>query len=211
MTTTRIPGEQTARLDIALVGSSVVWGAKLRARREAEELLEQARVRSERIVAEAEARAKGIRQRAAAAGQQAGRRQVAQALAGALRLRERARRAVWPQLVRLACRMAERILRAELAARPEALARMCSEVLREVQLDGDLVIRVHPQDLERLEQSREDLGRRLGVRLHLVPDDGVLPGGLVVVGQTGQVDARLEVQLDQLAAALQGVDDEPAG
>jgi flagellar assembly protein FliH len=66
---------------------------------------------------------------------------------------------------------------------------------------GQVCIRLHPLDLEMLEQG----GARSGTELRYCADSAVDLGGCLVESSAGTLDARLETQLERLRATLVGV------
>lgn len=199
-------------------------GIIARARAEARGLLEAAR-RQGRELAE-RARAEGYRagrQQGLSEGRQEGQEQalaeargvfaqqqerLVSSLAEAVEQLERQKRAILARahsdLVGLAVAIAEKaIKRAGLLERS-----VVEENLREaIELVGgasDVVVRVHPEQLEAMrvfaERLLEQEGRLRHVRV--VADEQVGPGGCVVSTAGGQVDARLETQVERIAEQL---------
>jgi type III secretion protein L len=149
---------------------------------------------------------------------------VAAACAEAERLRSRQR----PELLRLALRIAARILGREVELRPETTAEVAAEVLREAHPQGQVVLRVHPRDLELMQAARPRLLGLLRVAeegepaaadtgsggpgaaqqpgswplLGLRADPSVGRGGCVLETEAGELDARLETQLALLERTL---------
>ncbi len=204
----RIPCEKTATMDIRPTGSAVVWSAKVLAQQEAEQMLSSARERAGAIAAEARQEAVAIRERAVEEGRGEGFQRVAAEVAEAVRFRTQAQEEHLPDLIRLATRMAERIVRSELATRPEVVMTLCRGVIRESRAGQTLTIQVHPEDLATAREHRVSMAKDLGVDLHFEVSSEVSRGGCVVHGERGRVDGRLEVQLEQLAAIMRGGEDE---
>ena len=108
------------------------------------------------------------------------------------------------QLTTLAVRIAERILRRQLDLEPERVADIARGALEEARGRGDLVMRVHSDDVSVLERERPSLLARLSVSAQLLirADDTVDRGGCVIESDLGTVDARLDVQLAAIERAL---------
>jgi flagellar assembly protein FliH len=160
------------------------------------------------ILAEAEARAAAIEQEAHAAGYEAGRREgfeaaqreleepraallasveAVQAVAGA------AADASERRAVELALDLAERIVCAALEVRPELVCEVVAGALRRA-VEGDrLVVDVNPDDLPLV---REWLAAD-AVEVH--PERRVARGGCVVRTVEGELDARIQTQLEKAA------------
>ena len=71
---------------------------------------------------------------------------------------------------------------------------------------GSVVLRVHPDDLAAVEQTRPNWSQRLAsaADVRVVADDSVGRHGCVVETPVGRLDARLQTQLDALERALRG-------
>jgi flagellar assembly protein FliH len=87
--------------------------------------------------------------------------------------------------------LARRVVRSELALRPEGVAQVAQEAVGAVMLSArHLRLRLHPQDLALIEPGA---GAALRAReVVLQADAAVTPGGCVVESDLGQVDARIE-------------------
>lgn len=211
MSEVRVSAERTARLAVRPLGSPVVWAVKHRARQEAERLLDEARQEADRLLAAARAEAAGLRRGAEREGMQRVRRRMAEQVAGVLAWRKRCGEALFDAQVELAGRMARRILLAELSQRPRALRRICRAVLREVELGEAVRLQLHPTDRQADPELAPALEAELGVPVAVESSPVVGRGGCRVVGPAGVIDARLEVQLDQLRRAILERDDAPSG
>jgi len=108
---------------------------------------------------------------------------------------------VEPELVELALGIARKVVQAEVGTNRDVVVRVTRRALQEVSESGEIVVRVNPGDLEYLESKIPDLaqGRR---RLRLEPDAEVGPGGCRVETAHGEVDARIEEQLEEIAKEL---------
>ena len=109
-------------------------------------------------------------------------------------------------LVRLAVRVAEKVVKAEIASgRPVAAANL----RRAVELTArrrEVRARVHPADLAALEAFLPELRRHLSDlgSLALEADPAVARGGCVVSTPEGSVDADIRTQLDEIERGLLG-------
>ncbi|MCH7813555.1 MAG: hypothetical protein IID40_05995 [Planctomycetes bacterium] len=88
----------------------------------------------------------------------------------------------------------------------QAVVSNVERALRLVGTKTDLRIRVHPIDAETMRQFAAGLSERLDRTGHveLTEDDAMAPGGAVVEAGGTQVDARIETQIEQIAALLLG-------
>lgn len=104
-------------------------------------------------------------------------------------------------LIRLATRMAERILHAQLQTHPEHILALVGDVLQTTTgQEAALTLRLHPLDLELVQQH---LPRGTGpARYELTADEQISRGGCIVETAGGCVDATLETRWLRVTAAL---------
>lgn len=106
--------------------------------------------------------------------------------------------------VRLATRIAARILRRELASSPELPLTLIRESLElAVAADGVRLL-LNPQDLEHLGRSAETLVAELAPagRVEIVADARIAPGGCRLETAHGAIDQQLETQLQRIEEEL---------
>ncbi|MDR5689441.1 MAG: F0F1 ATP synthase subunit delta [Armatimonadota bacterium] len=108
-----------------------------------------------------------------------------------------------PAVVTLALEVARKVIRRAVECDPALLLGWVREAAERLHASGALVVRVNPQDLERLRSSGVDL-ERAGVRLRWVADPSV-DGGCVVESDSGVVDATVATQLRTLQERLEEV------
>ncbi|MCX7046228.1 MAG: FliH/SctL family protein [Candidatus Sumerlaeota bacterium] len=108
------------------------------------------------------------------------------------------------ELVRVAMAIATRILHKELSQHPEAVVSVAREALKRTVTGGRIVLRLHPLDIEYLQQSGSILPEfaRHSEEITLKPDYAVLRGGVIAETESGQIDASIETQLAILWNAL---------
>jgi flagellar assembly protein FliH len=113
---------------------------------------------------------------------------------------------------RTAVQLARQVLRSELQARPELVARVAAEAINNVLLSArHITVHVHPQDLPLVAEGAEEALQARGARLLASPT--VERGGVRVESDVGAVDACIATRWRQAAAALGGEDitwEEPA-
>jgi len=176
-----------------------VW----RSIRQVHTALSQADEEAKRLIEEARAEADAIREAAREEGYQDGLRQLTQALAKARDEYTRVMEESEDDMLELAVRMAERIVRQRIELEPSTAAeitRGCLEIVRDRQ---QITVFANPQDLPALEQWRESLVQVVEARfIHFEPDPNVGRGGCMIETEAGRVDARLEVQLESFKRAL---------
>jgi len=106
--------------------------------------------------------------------------------------------------VKLGAAIAQKLLRHELARRPEVSVALIHEALQLAAGQPQIQVRMNPCDLEQLQSCGDEaLGRLAGVgEARFSPDDSITPGGCVVETRHGVIDARLETQLERITAEL---------
>jgi flagellar biosynthesis/type III secretory pathway protein FliH len=107
-------------------------------------------------------------------------------------------------LVALALAIARRVCKIEAARTVDVTTANVRALLQLVQHQGDLELHVNPAQCELLAELAPAVADELGKAGHVrvVPDPSVAPGGGRIVAGAGIIDARIETQLDRLAAAL---------
>jgi len=107
----------------------------------------------------------------------------------------------------LARRMAEKIVRRVVELDPSVMGEIAGQALAASRARGGaVVLRVHPDDLVAIEQTRSLWLQRLAsvASVRVLADASVGRDGCVVETPVGRLDARLQTQLDALERALRG-------
>jgi type III secretion protein L len=116
----------------------------------------------------------------------------AQALAGVER-----------DLLRLAVKIAEKIIGSEIKRDRIAIVGIVATALRQARRNEMITIRVNPADLLVIEEQRQRLDRAGREKyMDIVPDPRVASGGCVIESESGAIDAQLETQFRVLERAL---------
>jgi len=108
-------------------------------------------------------------------------------------------------VIDLAIRLAERIVKRTIAAAPNVGVRQLEAVLSLITGRGRLVVGVHPDDERLIRDAMPALARRFASATHaeIVADDSLSRGSVVARTDSGAtIDAAIETQLDRLVAAL---------
>jgi type III secretion protein L len=102
-----------------------------------------------------------------------------------------------PELVRLAVRIAHKIIGEELRTHPEAIVNIARECLQGLRRERSLTLRVPPADVDlirdRIRLLSQSAGRERSIEV--VADPDISPGGCIVESEYGVIDARLETQI----------------
>lgn len=167
-----------------------------KARTQAQEMREQARREGyERGLLEG--RAEGLAE-AERAGQA-----LTTALAGVLDLPAQLAPALERDAVELALALAERVFGGALQVRSELLLEPLRGALRTIGERRRVTVAVNPGELEVVRDALEELRGQAGIELcELRSDPLVAPGGAVVRGEEGEVDASVATQLQRAGEAL---------
>jgi flagellar assembly protein FliH len=108
--------------------------------------------------------------------------------------------------VRLSAAIAEKLVRNELRHRPELTRELVHDVLQLASGSPKLQLHMHPLDIEQLRSVGMEILEILG-RVsdgELVPDEQVGRGGCVARTLHGEIDARIETQVQRIADDLLG-------
>lgn len=173
-----------------------------------EETLAAALARAEVAAAEAAARAREEGFAAGLADAEAHLEPARSALAEAVRAFEArvdgAAAELEQRAVELALALAEKILHTAMEADPSLVASVVTGALRRVVHRDGVVIDVNPADVEIIRLATDRIASELGSlpRLEVTGERRVARGGCVVRTPDGEIDARLETQLQRAAALL---------
>jgi flagellar assembly protein FliH len=188
-------------------GASVMSKETFGAYEGAKDILAQAEKEAERIRQEAEQqRSETIRQ-GYEEGYQKGYTEALTKVAEIETEFQALRKRLEPQLVQLSVTVAEKIIGEELKLRPDAMLDIVGQALRTVRHQRDIVIRVHPSQVDAIEERKQTLfgilSRAREVRV--VGDETLRELGCVIETEVGILNADVTTQLDELRKALEGV------
>jgi len=112
-----------------------------------------------------------------------------------------------PMIVDMACAVARKIMHREATVDREWVLDVVRAALEEIHDAGKIEVRVHPDDLELVQANRNGLRKEVPgqTELLVLPDRVVEPGGCVVHTAFGNIDARIDTQLEEVRKALQEV------
>lgn len=188
--------------------SKVVTREVIAASTEALRILQTAEIEAAQVRASTQAVREEARRAGYAEGYERGASEWAQAVRTARASVAAAVEAAKPQIVRMALRIAEKVLRRKLETEPEALLPMVDEALRSLsaQHQSKVVLRAHPDDRPVLESRLKHwLERNPGMAsLQVVADDSFRRGGCRIESDFGMVDATIDTQLRVIERHLLG-------
>ncbi len=193
---------------VPAAGAKIIDREVLAATEQARRVLEAAQAQAEALRAQAQTDYEEALRRGYQEGYEKGMaewlRAVEQVHAGFTRVIEQAK----PQIVRLALRVAEKILRQKLDLTPEAVVPMIDEALRSLRAQQNMrvILRVHPDDRPILESHRQRWMERLPWlgSLDIVVDEDLPRGGCRIETDFGTVDASVETQIRVVERHLLG-------
>lgn len=182
----------------------VVKRPVVEARAEARRILAEAETEARELRETAERVARELREAAYEEGREAALLEFTQLLLEARERRDSALASAERDLLRLAVKVAEKIIGREVERDGgSALADIVSTALRHARQNESLTVRVNPSDMPSVEAHRARLDPAGRARfLDLVPDPRVQHGGCVIESESGTVDAQLSTQLRVLERAL---------
>jgi len=184
--------------------STVVPREVFDAKEQARHILDGARSEAEGMLEVAREEATRIREDARRGGDELARAEAATILTEAAAIRDRALAEAEQEAARLALTAARRLVGEELAVSPDRIASIVGDVLARARRASSAVVCVNPVDAEALRRLSDAVVARAGGALHfsIEQDPEITRGGCVVRTNLGELDARVEVQLDALARAM---------
>jgi type III secretion protein L len=176
-----------------------VTSARLEAEAAARIIIDKARAERDAILARGRAEAESLRERS----REEGRAEAAGILlAVQKRSHETEQRSVH-DLTSLAAKIAERILGAQLKVAKESVNQIVSQCLKSNAGARQIVMRVHPDDLPIVEQAIPRMKSESDIELLFArADPSIAPGGCVLETELGEIDGRLQTQLQAIKEAL---------
>ena len=110
------------------------------------------------------------------------------------------------EIVDLALVVAERVVRQELHANREAISIVVQEALKKVEHQQSIVIKMNPADIQFLDQSKlpfaDNGDQSVSNRIRIEADESISRGGCFIETESGDVDARIETQIEIIKAAF---------
>jgi flagellar assembly protein FliH len=104
------------------------------------------------------------------------------------------------ELVRLALEIAQKVIHLEVTSNPQVAVKLTSAALSRVPHRTPAMIHLNPEDLAYVEANQHQLPSAHA--LTFIADEAIERGGCVVQTDMGEVDASIEQQFSEIAAAL---------
>jgi flagellar assembly protein FliH len=156
---------------------------------------------------ELQQRLQEVYQRGVDEGRQAAERGLAnvfkslrEGIAAVTGLREKVLRESEDDLLKLAIMVARKIIQQEISQDPQILANIISAAIGVCTELDKVTIRLNPNDYQLVNSEKERYlsGSGTDARISLTPDDSIVSGGCMVETVTGTIDARIDVQLEEI-------------
>jgi flagellar assembly protein FliH len=110
-------------------------------------------------------------------------------------------------IVSLAVEIAEKVIGEQIKVSPDVVLSIIKKALMMAAERENLVLRINPEDLEVVKTNKDNIMSSMdGIqKIEIVADRRIGRGGLVLETRVGNVDARIQSQLDQAEQSLRGV------
>ncbi len=185
-------------------GPGVVSSEVYEASEEAKQIIAAATQRAAMIKEQAEQERARVLAEAREQGRQEGLAQTTE-----LRMKAKAHRddliaGAEREMVALACRIAEKIIGADLERSPETIINICATAIDNVRNVAALTVRVNPQSAAILREKKKPLMELIGrvKDIAIREDSDVAPGGCIIETDSGTIDAQLSTQLEMIQRVL---------
>ena len=174
------------------------------AEEQARQIIAQARNAAAAFLSQAQQQAELWQEQSYAAGRERAAREYAGLLLEAAQKRDKALLETEAELLRLAVKLAEKIVKKELNTDAETISGIVSEAVKELRHGNRIVVRLCPADWSAIKkrQAQSTTTNAADSGYDLVADSQVSAGGCVIESEVGTVDAQLETQLRLLESGL---------
>jgi len=108
------------------------------------------------------------------------------------------------EILNLSLEIAKKLTLKTIETDRELLLRILREALKYIAEGTEVIVKVHPDEVSKLYDKREDLPKNY--RIKIVPDPGISKGGLFIETKLGIIDATLEKRFERLLKALENED-----
>ena len=187
----------------SLTRHGIIKRPVVEAKAEARRIIIAAEEQAAATLQQAEIFAQELREAAYQEGLEKALTELTQHLLDARERRERVLIEVEHDILRLAVKLAEKIIGREIERDSAAVADIVAAALRHTRHHDVLVVRVNPADLSVLQTFRDHLDPTSRARyLDIIPDPRVTHGGCIIESESGTIDAQHETQLRVLERAL---------
>ncbi len=178
------------------------------------EKISQVKSEAERIIDQAMSEADAVREEAREAGRQEGRAEASSRIEEAMETLNQAvkeRKTIIKdseqEILRLAIKVAEQIIRSEVSLHRDVCLNIVAEAISRVSDREQIIVKVNREDAEYLKRYKDRLAGMLdGVKsFSILEDSGIEPGGCVIETNLGFIDAKISTKLKSIEEALKKV------
>lgn len=191
-----------ARRLVSGAKQKVVKNQIVSAQMEAARIIEEAEGFAAEIRREALGEAENLKTQAFREGTENALTEFERNLVESREIREKVWRETEKDLLRLAIRLAERIVGREIEKDDQTIVEIISTALQNARQQEKLTVRVNPKDLPTIERQAERFSSGRIQFIDFVADPRVATTGCLIESEVGTIDARLETQLRVLERAL---------
>ncbi len=175
------------------------------ANEEARQIVAEAQSYAEELRQSVEIEAQELRESAYQAGKEASLSEMMSYLIESREIRDKTFTETEQDILRLAVKLAEKIIGNEIKSDKKVIANIVSTALRNTKRQDKLTVRISPNDFTAVQEHFSLLSQSSRSNyVDIVPDPRVAMGGCIIESEVGTVDARLETQLRSLEKALLG-------
>jgi len=112
------------------------------------------------------------------------------------------------EILRLALKVAEQIIRSEVSLHRDVCLNIVSEAIGRVSDREQIIIKANREDVDQLKKYKDQIGRLAdGVKnLSILEDSNVEPGGCIIETNLGFVDARISTKIKAIEDAFSKIE-----
>jgi flagellar assembly protein FliH len=181
---------------------------------ETPEKISKVKSEAERIIDRAMQESEAIREEARETGRQEGRAEASsrieeamETLNQAVRERKNIIKDAEQEILRLALKVAEQIIRSEVSLHRDVCLNIVAEAISRVSDREQIIVKVNREDAEYLKRYKDRLAGMLdGVKsFSILEDSGIEPGGCVIETNLGFIDSKISTKLKSIEESLKKV------
>jgi len=185
-------------------GKKLLKKSEITAVTTAKDIIDKAQKYADDLMRSQEAALKAAREKGFKQGYEEGLKQLNEALLQVQRFRQEAMGRIEKEIIKLALKVARKILGYELERNDSAIIAIIKENLKASRHQESIRLQVNPDDYEQVKARKQELLAVLSQceDFSLYADESVKPGGCEIETENGSISADLDAQLDVLEAIL---------
>lgn len=198
-----IKGHESRTSKTARAKTGVIKNQIIAAQNEAQKIRQDAEEYAAKLKAEAQNQATNLKMQAYQAGSEKALQELFSNLLESREIREKIWRDTEKDMLRLAVRLAEKIIGREIDQKQETVIEIIANAVQNARQQEKLTIKVNPKDLPFIEKHNERISAGSKIKfIDFVADPRISDSGCLIESEVGTIDARLETQLRVLERAL---------